>query len=114
MSSWWEEAARHTSSPSARTAASCGLSAQCRVFNHGLCRASFEELVLDNNRKLRWQRLDNLLAESRKSQGFDPAQLWALADWLLSEAPAYVRKSLADEVARLLDAAVAGDPCPRL
>lgn len=74
------------------------------------CRASFEELVLDNNRKLRWHRLDNLLAESRKSQAFDPAQLWLLADWLLSEAPAYVRKALADEAARLLDAAVAGAP----
>jgi hypothetical protein len=73
-------------------------------------RSSFEELVLDAGGRLRWARLDNLLAESRKSQGFDPAQLWLLADWLLTEAAPPLRRTLADEAARLLDAAVAGAP----
>lgn len=63
---------------------------------------------MDAGGRVRWARLDNLLAEGRKSQGFDPAQLWLLADWLVTEAAPRVRKTLADEVARLLDAAVAG------
>ncbi len=63
---------------------------------------------MDAGGRVRWARLDNLLVEGRKNQGFDPSQLWLLADWLVTEAPPRVRKTLADEVARLLDAAVAG------
>ena len=69
--------------------------------------------MLDAGGRLRWARLDNLLAESRKSQGFDPAQLWLLADWLLTEAAPPLRRTLADEAARLLDAAVAGASAPQ-
>lgn len=44
-----------------------------------MCRASFEELVLDEGGGLRWNRLENLMEESSKSVDYDPAQLWLLA-----------------------------------
>ena len=44
-----------------------------------MCRASFEELVLDEVGGLRWNRLENLMEESSKSVDYDPAQLWLLA-----------------------------------
>jgi len=44
-----------------------------------LCRASFEELVLDEGGGLRWNRLENLMEESSKSVDYDPSQLWLLA-----------------------------------
>ena len=44
-----------------------------------MCRASFEELVLDEGGGLRWNRLENLMEESSKSVDYDPSQLWLLA-----------------------------------
>ena len=49
-----------------------------------MCRASFEELVLDEAGGLRWNRLENLMEESSKSVDYDPAQLWLLAGTLYS------------------------------
>lgn len=70
-------------------------------------RSSFEDLVLKDGR-LAWARLENLFKESSKSQDFDPAQLWLLAEWLCSESGRPVRKPLAGEVVRLVDASIAG------
>jgi aarF domain-containing kinase len=47
-------------------------------------RQALEELLLKDG-KFRWNRLENLMREGRKSQGFDDAQLWMLLDWLVSE-----------------------------
>ena len=44
-----------------------------------VCRASFEELVLDETGGLKWSRLENLIQESSRSVGYDPSQLWLLA-----------------------------------
>lgn len=44
-----------------------------------VCRASFEELVLDETGGLRWNRLENLMTESSKSVDYNPSQLWLLA-----------------------------------
>lgn len=57
---------------------------------------------------MRWNRLENLLQEGSKSQDFDPAQLWLLADWLLSDGAAGVRASVVAEASRLMDAWAAG------
>ena len=43
------------------------------------CRASFEELVLEEDGGLRWNRLENLMEESSKSVDYDASQLWLLA-----------------------------------
>ena len=40
---------------------------------------------------------------------FDPAQLWLLAEWVVSDAGATIRKPLANEFVRLVDSTVAGD-----
>ncbi|KAK9903264.1 hypothetical protein WJX75_001146 [Coccomyxa subellipsoidea] len=69
-------------------------------------RGSFEELVLEGGR-VRWSRVENLVVESAKSSGFDPAQLWMVVDWVLGAPGAGIRKPLAAEVARLVDSAVA-------
>ena len=74
-----------------------------------LCREYFRELVLDNNGRLRWQRLENLIEEGSKSLDYDPQQLWLLAAWVLGEQGAPVRKPLVEELARLMDAAVASE-----
>ncbi|KAG7674837.1 hypothetical protein Ndes2526B_g07677 [Nannochloris sp. 'desiccata'] len=66
-------------------------------------RASFEDLVLQDGR-LRWERLENLWSEGSKSQDFDPQQLWLLAEWVCSEGGRPVRKPLAMELVRLIDA----------
>jgi aarF domain-containing kinase len=66
-------------------------------------RASFEDLVLQDGR-LRWERLENLWSEGSKSQDFDPQQLWLLAEWMCSEGGRPVRKPLAMELVRLIDA----------
>jgi predicted unusual protein kinase regulating ubiquinone biosynthesis (AarF/ABC1/UbiB family) len=66
-------------------------------------RASFEDLVLQDGR-LRWERLENLWSEGSKSQDFDPQQLWLLAEWVCSEGGRPVRKPLAMEIVRLIDA----------
>ena len=66
-------------------------------------RASFEDLVLQDGR-LRWERLENLWSEGSKSQDFDPQQLWLLAEWVCSEGGRPVRKPLAMELVRVIDA----------
>lgn len=66
-------------------------------------RASFEDLVLKDGR-LRWGRLENLWTEGSKSQDFDPQQLWLLAEWICSEGGRPVRRPLAKEFVRLIDA----------
>lgn len=76
-------------------------------------RESFRELVLDGDGRLRWNRLENLIEEGSKSLDYDPQQLWLLAQWVLGEQGVAVRKPLVDELARLIDAAVAGDSLTR-
>ncbi|PRW44567.1 putative aarF domain-containing kinase chloroplastic [Chlorella sorokiniana] len=68
-------------------------------------RSSFEDLVLVNGR-LRWSRLENLFQEGSKSQDYDPAQLWLLAEWVCSEGGRPVRRPLAAELCRLVDATI--------
>lgn len=72
------------------------------------CRASLEEMVLNGEGRLRWKRLENLVQEGSKSSDYSGDQLWMLADWLLSDAGRGVRGPVVREVARLLDAYVAG------
>lgn len=59
----------------------------------------------------RWNRLENLLEESNKSQAYDASALWLLAEWVVSEAGAGVRKPVIAEAVRMLDALIAG-ACP--
>lgn len=68
-------------------------------------RSSFEDLILVNGR-MRWSRLENLFEEGSKSQDYDPAQLWLLAEWVCSEGGRPVRKPLAGELVRLIDATI--------
>ena len=65
-------------------------------------RYSLEDLVLYSGR-LRWNRLENLVREGSKSQDFDPAQIWALAEWVCSDGGRPVRKPLAAECVRQID-----------
>mmetsp|Transcript_17309 Transcript_17309/g.43443 ORF Transcript_17309/g.43443 Transcript_17309/m.43443 type:complete len:830 (-) Transcript_17309:636-3125(-) len=76
-------------------------------------RESFEDLILKDG-QFRWSRLENLLREGSKSQDFDPAQLWLLAEWLLSPGASGVRESVVAEVARMVDAVAAGDVRERI
>lgn len=69
-------------------------------------RASFEDMVLKDGR-LRWGRLENLWKEGSRSADFDPQQLWLLAEWICSESGRPVRKPLALELVRLVDAIAA-------
>ena len=71
-------------------------------------RESFRELVLDRSGKLRWNRLENLVEESTKTLDYDPQQLWLMANWMLGDQGADIRQPVADELARLIDTAVAG------
>lgn len=66
-------------------------------------RSSLEDLILQDGR-LRWNRLDNLVKEGSKSYDFDTSQMWTLAEWVLSDAGRPVRKPLAREIVRLIDA----------
>ena len=43
------------------------------------------------------------------SQDFDPAQLWLRAGWVLSEGGRPLRRPLATELCRLLDAVITGE-----
>lgn len=65
-----------------------------------------QDLILSKGR-VRWRRLENLFEEGSKSQDFDPAQLWLLAEWVCSEGGRSVRPPLAAELVRLVDAVVA-------
>lgn len=69
-------------------------------------RESFEELVLNENGKLRWGRLRNLVEQGTKSSDFDPTQLWLLAEWVCSEGGKPLRGPLATELVRLADAVI--------
>ena len=78
-------------------------------------RQSFQELVLDDEGRVRWQRIENLVQESAKSaidtrEQHDQtgAQLWLVAQWLLGDAGKGLRRPLVAELARLLDSTVAG------
>ena len=70
-------------------------------------RASFEELILQDDGRLRWSRLENLMREGSKSQDFDPQQLWLLVDWIFSDAGRPLRRPLAKELVRLIDSIAA-------
>lgn len=59
--------------------------------------------------KFRWNRLENLLQEGSKSSDFDSAQLWLLAEWLLSPGASGVRQSITIEMAKIIDATVASN-----
>ena len=76
------------------------------------CRESFRELVLTDSGRVRWNRIENLVAESSKSVGYDRSQLWKVADWIFGDPGAGVRKPVAAELARLIDSAVAGPVLP--
>jgi predicted unusual protein kinase regulating ubiquinone biosynthesis (AarF/ABC1/UbiB family) len=58
-------------------------------------RATFEELMLKDGR-FRWNRLINLLNESRKSQDFKADRIWLLADWFLSDDAATIRQKVVE------------------
>ena len=64
-----------------------------------MCRQSFEELILEDG-ELRWNRMENLLRESRKSMDFDASQLWLLLDWLVSDQGRSIRGPLASDLVR--------------
>jgi len=69
-------------------------------------RSSLEDLILDNG-KLRLNRLDNLVREGSKSYDFDADGVWTLVEWVFSDAGRPVRKPLAREVVRIVDAYIA-------
>jgi aarF domain-containing kinase len=71
-------------------------------------RDSFEELILDENGKLRWSRLRNLVEQGSQSLDYDPSQLWLLAEWVCSEGGKPLRGPLAAELVRLADAVITG------
>lgn len=65
--------------------------------------------MLNGQGRLRWKRLENLVQEGSKSADYSPDQLWQVAEWLVSDAGRDVRGPIVREVARLLDAYVAGN-----
>lgn len=85
-----------------------GLSCSACLTGTCACRHSFQELVLTDSGRVRWNRIENLVAESSKSVGYDRSQLWRVADWIFGDPGAAVRKPVAAELARLIDSAVAG------
>lgn len=48
--------------------------------------------------ELRWNRMENLLRESRKSMDFDASQLWLLLDWLVSDQGRSIRGPLVSDL----------------
>ena len=66
-------------------------------------RSSLEDLILDDG-KLRFNRLDNLVREGSKSYDFDADGVWTLAEWVFSDGGRPVRKPLAREMVRIVDA----------
>ncbi len=71
-------------------------------------RASFQEMVLGEGGRLRWSRLEGLVAAGGRAADFEPEQLWALADWATGEGGRAVRAAVAAELVRLVDAVAAG------
>ena len=50
-------------------------------------RGSFQEVVLDGAGRVRWNRVENLVAESAKAaHSSSGEQLWLVAQWLLGDA----------------------------
>lgn len=66
-------------------------------------RSSLEDLILENG-KIRFNRLDNLVREGSKSYDFDADGVWTLVEWVFSDGGRPVRKPLAREVVRIVDA----------
>ena len=66
-------------------------------------RSSLEDLILDDG-KIRFNRLDNLVREGSKSYDFDADGVWTLAEWVFSDGGRPVRKPLAREMVRIVDA----------
>ena len=58
-------------------------------------RLTFEELMLKGG-EFRWNRLEELLQQSRKSQGFSSQQLWLVTDWFLSEQAKQIRDKVTE------------------
>jgi len=69
-------------------------------------RSSLEDLILDDG-KIRLNRLDNLIREGSKSYDFDADGVWDLIQWVFSDGGSPVRKPLAREVVRIVDAYIA-------
>ena len=70
-------------------------------------RTTFEELMLKGG-EFRWNRLEELLVQSRKSQGFDNKQLWLVADWFLSDTATHIRAKVVEVRASLLPSPAMG------
>eukprot|EP00798_Chlamydomonas_sp_ICE-L_P023264 gene23264-30493_t len=66
-------------------------------------RASLEDLVIEDG-KIRWNRVENLMREGSRSQDYDPAELWLLADWLMTPNASSVRNMVVKEMTRMVDA----------
>jgi len=66
-------------------------------------RSSLEDLILDDG-KIRFNRLDNLVREGSKSYDFDADGVWTLVEWVFSDGGRPVRKPLAREMVRIVDA----------
>lgn len=48
------------------------------------------------------------MEESTKSLDYNPQQTWLIASWMLGDQGADIRQPVVDELARLIDTAVAG------
>jgi hypothetical protein len=66
------------------------------------------EMVLHEDGRFRWSRVDNLLREGSKSSDLTSEQMWLLGSFLCSGEGSLIRGPLVEEVARLLDAYAAG------
>jgi hypothetical protein len=58
-------------------------------------RSTFEELMLKDG-QFRWNRLLNLIRESRKSIDTDPERIWLIAEWFFSEDAKQIRGKVED------------------
>jgi len=67
-------------------------------------RSSLAEMVLHQDGRFRWSRLDNLLREGSKSSALTSDQLWLLGEYLCSDNGTSIRVPLVEEMARLIDA----------
>ncbi len=48
------------------------------------------------------------MEESSKSLDYNPQQLWLILNWMVGEQGETIRQPVVDELARLIDSAVAG------
>ena len=58
-------------------------------------RSTFEELMIKDG-EFRWNRLMNLVQESRKSSDFNSDKLWLIADWFMSDTAVGIRASVTE------------------